>query len=67
MTVDDGKTEVKAESNENVADMSDDLTVEQQRAASLAERHRSATLAALRNSTSDAARARHARKSWGRR
>jgi imidazolonepropionase-like amidohydrolase len=36
-------------------------------AASLAEAHRLATLAALQAATSDAARARHAAKKWGRR
>ena len=37
------------------------------RALSLVEAHRLATLAALQLATSDAARARHARKKWGRR
>lgn len=67
MTVDDGKTASVVQCDGNSADMSADLTEEQKRANELAERHRSATLAALRNSTNDAARARHARKSWGRR
>ena len=64
---DAGTDKSGAESNGNVADMSADDVKNAEHAVALAERHRAATLVSLRASTSEAARLRHARKSWGRR